>query len=374
MSIPFEYGEIVHQLQFVNREVDKKRLQQNLVGGINTMLISPRRWGKSSLVKQVAHENKNKKVKFCFIDLFNMADEQEFYENLAKEVIKCSNSKLDEWLKTIQGFFKTIQPKISFGLDPMNDFKLTFTGKNIQSDYQEILDLAENIAKQKKIKIIVCIDEFQNLSKFSDPLLFQQKLRASWQHHKHVSYCLYGSKRHMMMDIFQNKSMPFYKFGDVFFLQKISTNHWKNYIIRQFESTKKAISEELAEKIAITVQNHSYYVQQFAHLVWVRTNKKVTDEILEDALNDLLNQNALLYNREMEDLSKYQINFLKALANKEKSFHSSEIIQEYRLGTSSNVTRIKDALEKKEIIDIQSKKVTFLDPAFELWFKRLFKI
>ena len=93
--------------------------------------------------------------------------------------------------------------------------------KEVKKGQDEILDLAENICKNKKIKVVVCIDEFQNIAFFDEPLAFQKKLRAHWQHHKQTSYCLYGSKRHLLMDIFSSQSMPFYKFGDVIFLEKI---------------------------------------------------------------------------------------------------------------------------------------------------------
>jgi len=368
MTLPFEYGEIVGKTQFINRDKDRKRLAQNLTGGLNTMLISPRRWGKSSLVKQVALESESDQVKYCFIDLFHIRDEEEFYNVLAKKVIETSSNKMEEWLKTAGVFLKKLNPKISLGIDPVNNFEIGFEYAKIKENYTEVLDLAENVAKEKNIRIVVCIDEFQSLSRFKDPLLFQQRLRASWQHHKHVSYCLYGSKKHMMIDIFQNKSMPFYKFGDIVFLQKIDTNHWVNFIIKQFKSTKKEISKPLATTIVETVKNHSYYVQQLAHLVWVRTEQKATKLTLNDAINDLLNQSSILFNREIEGLSNPQINFLIALANGQTKFHSGKIISKFKLGSSSNVSRIKEALEKKEIIDTLVPKLEFLDPVFELWF------
>lgn len=86
----------------------------------------------------------------------------------------------------------------------------------------EILDLPERLSKEKNIRFVICLDEFQNISFFDNPLGLQKKFRSRWQHHQLASYCLYGSKRHMMMEIFENSSRPFYKFGDVFFLEKIA--------------------------------------------------------------------------------------------------------------------------------------------------------
>ncbi len=368
MKLPFEYGELVKQANFVNRKEERKRLSQNLKGGLNTMLISPRRWGKSSLVKQVALDTENKKTIFCFIDLYQIKDESEFYKVLSKEVIKSTSSKMEEWINLSKSFLSKLSPKFSFGADPLNDFEISFSNEQLDINYQDILDLPNKIAEAKNIRIIICVDEFQNLSRFNDPLLFQQRLRASWQHHKHVSYCLYGSKKHMMIDIFQNKSMPFYNFGDIMFLEKIKTPHWIDFICKQFESTQKKISPTLAEQIVKTVKNQSYYVQQLAHLVWVRTIKTASNETLNLGISDLIRQSDMFFAREIEHLSNTQINFLTALSKGVQNFHSKITLETYKLGSSSNVSRVKGALEKKEIIDTLTPEVQFLDPLFELWF------
>ena len=369
MKLLFKYGELVNTRLFVNRTEERKRLTENLKGGLSTMLISSRRWGKSSLVRQVATDVEDENICFCFIDLFHIKDEEEFYQVLAKEIIKTTSSKMEEWINISKDFLQKVKPKISLGIDPLNDFEISFDTQQVETNYREILDLAEKIAQQKKIRIVICIDEFQNLSRFNDPLLFQQRLRASWQHHSNVSYCLYGSKKHMMLDIFENKNMPFYKFGDVMFLEKISTEHWVKFIQKQFKASKKEINKELATAIVDAVKNHSYYVQQLAHLVWIRTDKKVTKSLFDLAVNDLLAQNSILFNREIEHLSNTQISFLEALVNGEEKFHSSKIIAKYKLGSSSNVTQIKDALEKKEIIDTLLPKLDLIDPVFDLWLK-----
>lgn len=163
--------------------------------------------------------------------------------------------------------------------------------------------------------------------------------------------------------------MPFYKFGENIHLTKISVRDWVSFISHQFENTGKSISEALAERIALTVKCHSYYVQQLAHLVWQRTVVSVNETVFSSALDDLLSQNDMLYQRETELLSETQLNFMKALASGiETSFSNSDIIQKYRLGSSANVNKIKKALIEKEIIELQGKTASFLDPAYELWF------
>ena len=126
----------------------------------------------------------------------------------------------------------------------------------------------------------------------------------------------------------------------------------------------------MANLIAAMVQDHSYYVQQLSHLVWIAAPKTVTKEIVMAAIDDLLAQNAILYTRDTENLSNIQFNFLKALAEGvHKGLSSKEVVHKYQLGTSANVLKIKKVLIKKELIDDQ-QGIYFLDPVYELWFKK----
>lgn len=98
---------------------------------------------------------------------------------------------------------------------------LVFVWKAMLSPTEEVLKLPEVIAQSKGYRIVVCVDEFQQIGDFPDSLTFQKKLRGIWQLQSHVSYCLYGGKKHMMEQMFQNQSYPFYRFGDFFYLNKI---------------------------------------------------------------------------------------------------------------------------------------------------------
>ena len=258
------------------------------------------------------------------------------------------------------------------GTDPANDFEINFDMDSIKKSYEEILDLPERIAEKKGIQVVVCIDEFQNLGSFEEPLLFQKRLRSAWQHHRNVTYILYGSKRHMLMELFESRSMPFFKFGDVMYLQKISREHLVDYICRSFERTGVRISGEIAGKIADSVKCHPYYCQQLAHLVWVAADTEADETIFEEAVDELMEQNSILYHREVEALSPMQLRLLEAVARGAERLTTAQAINEYNLASSSNVVRVKKSLEKKEIVDILQGKIEFIDPAFELWFKRFY--
>jgi len=269
-------------------------------------------------------------------------------------------------------FLSHLLPKINFSPDSQAEISFGVEWETLQKSPDEILNLPETIAKAKKIGVIVCIDEFQSIGDFPESLAFQRKLRSHWQHHHNVAYCLYGSKRSMLLDIFSNSAMPFYKFGDMMFLQKISNQNWGKFIEKRFEDTNKEISIEQAEYLAKLVDNHSYYVQQLAQQAWLRTERACSREIIDEALQSIKNQLSLLFVGQVETLTSKQINFLKAVVDGETAFSSQGNLKKYRLGSSANVKKIKTTLISREIIDVTPQNVDILDPIFKLWLKEDF--
>ena len=374
MKTPFTFGKLVLETDFTNRLTETKRLTSNFNSSVNTILISPRRWGKSSLVAKAANKTqaKSKKIVFCMIDLNNIRSEEQFYKLLATKVLQQSSSKIDSILENAKIFLGRFIPNISFSPNPETDLKLSLDWNEVIKEPDDILDLAEKIAVKTKKKIIICIDEFQNISEFDYPVDFQKKLRAHWQLHQNVTYCLYGSKRHMLMEVFSSPSMPFYKFGDIIFLEKINEKDWIEFIVKRFHETGKHIEAESAAIIANSCENHPYYVQQLAQQVWLRSSKNCKLEVIQEAFEDLIMQLSMLFQMLTDDLNMKQISFLNALTNKEKQVTSQSVLKKYKLGTSANVIKIKRALHDREIIDIVGRKIEFMDPLYKYWLKNYY--
>ena len=259
---PFIFGVATSGDNFTDREKETAHLLQNFRHGVNTVIVSPRRWGKTSLVLKVCELAKSDKLKIVYLDIFACRSDSDFYNAFAAAVIKQTSTKLEEWLENVKSFFSRISPKISMGTDPMTDFSISFDLNPKSNDVDEILQLPEKIALKKGCNIVVCMDEFQQIAEFNDSTTFQKRLRTVWQLQKQVSYCLFGSKKHLMNELFEKQSLPFYKFGDAIYLQKIGTPYWVDYICSRFKTTGKNISRELAEKICLMVENHSSYEQQ----------------------------------------------------------------------------------------------------------------
>lgn len=371
---PFIFGVATAGDNFTDREKETERLLLNFQNGVNTVLISPRRWGKTSLVQKACRLAQSDRLKVVYLDIFACRSEADFYKAFASSVLKQTSSKLDDWLESTRLFLSRITPRISIGSDPMTDFSISLDMAPKANDIDEILQLPEKIAQKKGCDIVICIDEFQQISEFKDSKTFQKRLRTVWQLQKSVSYCLFGSKKHLMNELFEKKSCPFYKFGDTLNLTKIGTADWIDYICGRFEATGKHISRDLAEKICLRVDNHSSYVQQLAWLVWIHTEKAGTEQDFEAACQDIIDQNTPLFEKQTESLTTYQINFLRAVLDGVHSeFTSQETIRKYQLGSSANVSTVKRALIKKELIETEKNRVVIPDPVMETWLRKEFK-
>ncbi len=371
MGAPFVFGKLAESNNFTNRRNEINRLITNFESGINTTLISPRRWGKSSLVLKAAEEvtETNSQIKACFVDVFDSRSEEQFYQSFAKEVLKGTTGKLEEIGDYAKRFLSKMIPKISFSPDNMQDISLALDWQVLKQDPSEVLDLGEKIAKEKGIKLIICLDEFQGIADYKNSKAFQKRLRSHWQKHQSVSYCLYGSKRHMMMDIFTKQSMTFYKFGDLIFLEKIVKKDWIPFIQEQFANTRKKIGENEASLITDLVECHPYYVQQLAQLSWLRTKTSCKKTVIFEAHDSLMMQLSLLFQNMTSDLSITQLNFLKAFVSGETKLSSKAVLNKYEIGTSANISRIKKALANKELLDLFANEVTFTDPVYKAWLK-----
>lgn len=369
---PFVFGVRVEGNTFTDRKEETNRLKMNFLYGVNTILISPRRMGKTSLVEKVCSLVESDTLKIAKIDAFGCRSENDFINAFATAVVRATSSRWEEWMENAKTFLSRFIPKISIGQDPLTDFSIALEYNRANTVTEDILQLPETIAKQKGIKIVICIDEFQQIADFPDSITFQKKLRSVWQLQSNVSYCLYGSKKHMMEKMFQSQSHPFYRFGDLFYLDKISETDWVEYICDRFRMTGKEISRELASEICTVTDRYSSYVQQLAWLVWLRTDKHATKEDVEFGIDRMLDACEPLFIQQTESLSAYQMNFLRALANGiHTGFTRSEILDTYQLGTAANISRLKKALTEKDLIMMTApKKLEISDPILALWLKK----
>lgn len=375
MEKSFVYGIAVTDYNFTGRKEETRRLIANFEGGINSILISPRRWGKTSLVDHVQRQLKDSDIIIVQLDIFGCKTEYDFYNALAVAVLKQTASKVQLWMDEARDFLVRLTPKIGIPIDPVSEISVSLGITPETHSPEEILNMVEVIAKRKNRHVVVCIDEFQQVGEFENTKQVQARLRSAWQHHHYTSYCLYGSKRHMMSKIFLNRSMPFYQFGDLLWLQKLPVSDWMDYIISHFEATGRHISEQMVIRICEAVDSYPSYVQHLSSILLnhLPQGGTVTEDMMPSAVSELISTNEALYMQQIEPLSGYQMNLLKAIVSGIHSgYNEKRVRSQFDLGSPSNMVRLRSALIERDLIYSEMRQLYITDPVFALWFRKRF--
>ena len=364
----FIFGKPVKDNSFTDREAETARLSANFSEGINTFLISPRRWGKTSLVKRVVAQSENDKLLFVFADVFKAKTASDFCSILANAILKQTSTALDDLVDGVKSLISRFNVGISLSPDVMNPLNLEFGMSDDRQAIEDILSLPAKIARKRGKRVIVCIDEFQQIVQFEDSLTFQKLLRTVWQHQEDVTYCLFGSRKHMMEGLFDDESKPFYKFADIVYLKRIPLSYWLDFISNKFASRGKFISDNQIERICTTVDFHSSYVQQLCWYVFLLSGEIVKDADVDAGIEELIAQNRALFESRTENLTPVQMRFITAVASGiSDGFSSAAVIGKYKLGSSALSVATRKSLLDKGLLDMEDGKTKLSDPVMGLW-------
>lgn len=367
----FLYGVSVDGDNFTDRTKETQRLKMNFENGLNVILISPRRMGKTSLVKHVAQLVDKEIVQPVYVDIYDCRSEYDFYNKFAEAIMTQTASKVEIMMDNIRRFLARLSPKISMSPDSLTDYSISLGITPKEYSPEEVLALPEQMAKQIGKHIVVCIDEFQQVAEWPDSLQAQKRMRGVWQHHQQASYCLFGSRQHMMNQLFQSRRMPFYQFGEPNYLQAISTEDWIPFIQSKFEKKGLYIDERFVRQICDTVGNQSSYVQQLSWNVMLNTEQEVSEQTVGQGINDLLMQCTPLFMEQTGNLTTYQMNLLRAIVDGQHTqWTSQEVLTKYNLGTKSNVTKMQKVMIERDFIVSTEQGLFLSDPVMGLWFKR----
>lgn len=372
MKKPFVFGKAVSDSNFIGREEESERLRQNFSYGVNTILMSPRRWGKTSIVHRIGDEVKSGKLLVVYMDIFSCRDEYDFYNKFAEQILIQTESRFEKWKELASDFIARLSPKINYSIDGgVNEYSVSLGITSKSHKPEEVLQLPQIIAQKKNCDIVVCIDEFQQVGEFPNSLAVQKRMRGVWQLQENVSYCLYGSKKHMMEAIFLKKTYPFYKFGEIIPLKLIPIEKWIPYIRNGFEMGNKQIINEYITQICESTEYNPSYVQQYSWILFTNTKNAVDESSLKQSLQDLIDENSPLFMHQTESLTTFQLNFIRAILNGiHTNFGSAEIREQYHLGSYSNINRIKKSLIDKELIDDSTGEIHISDPVLRMWLEQ----
>lgn len=354
---PFKFGTVVDGLYFTNREKESARIKDIIDSPNHLILISPRRFGKTSLVKKVINSEKRKNI---FIDLQLTNSAEDFAAIFLKEIYSIFPF---EKIRDLIRNFKVI-PSIS--LNPINNsvevsFQADTEAKPILKD---VFNLAEQLSNPSQ-RLIVVLDEFQDMHRIGKGL--DRILRAIIQNHKNINYIFMGSQESMMKEIFERKESAFYHFGHLMYLDKIEQKHFCSFIAERLRDTC-IDPETIATEIVGFTQGHPYYSQQLAYLTWNLAIQGVDEKcVVSQAITEMVQLHDLDYERLWLTLNKTDKKILVGISIKEIQPLSIKGAADLKISSASTIFSALKRLMKIGYI-YKSKNIYEIDdPFFKQW-------
>jgi len=350
---PFKFGTIVKGHDFCGREKEIEDLISDIESKTNITIISPRRYGKSSLILNVFDRLEG--INTIYIDLMGITNANDFLDIYVRAFLE----KLGG-IRKITSSFRKLFPniedmQINFGAFGVN-FKVSPTIRNIE----EVISLPEKLEG----KVVVALDEFQEITNIKEIDLLAL-FRKKAQMFENTTFIFSGSRRHIMNDIFSNLEKPFYRFSKIYNLGPLNKTDVVGFISQKFNSTDISIEKEIAEKIYDISNGHPYYIQYLSHSLWNLVNKKgkCKMEDLEEAIKQVLLSEKPMFETLWDSLTANQKMVLKSVAF-EVSPYDLEI-------SAGSVKSALDKLRKIDVIEKVDKRYKIIDPFFARWLKNL---
>lgn len=368
MQNPFQYGKVVSDPFFTDRDEELARLLEDAKNRHNVVLHSPRRYGKTSLLMKLSRHLIAEGYKVIYLDFYRVSSREDFIELYSREIMAQYSPRWKSTLKKISALLKGIRPGFSF--DPLGNTSISITyeaGANIHESLESVINLPEKL--DEKAKWLIIFDEFQEISKLNGDR-FDDVLRSEIQHHKRCSYIFSGSRYHLLLDLFNKPGKAFYRFGKVMQLPKIPARYMHQFLLERFSSTGIKLDDELANMIIEKVENIPNYVQYLAGEIWnlsYLSNEEPSMATLDRALNNIIDGLNDYFLKLWEELSPSQKKVLLGLLVHDPNPYSQEFQSSNKLGAISTTQRALEKLIKTELICKEGSKFLFTDPLFKLF-------
>jgi hypothetical protein len=373
MSNPFKYGTVVSGKDFADRQKELKELSAKLKDPVRIFLLAPRRYGKTSLIENVLNVLQKEHILIAYVDLYWAGSARDFLELYASKVIQGSQSIARRAASFVKNFLPRLRPKLGFDPTGNPELSLEISEHGSPESVEEILNLPERIAKSEGKRFAVVFDEFQEIMKLDSGIL-ERQIRASIQHHTHVSYLFAGSKTHMLIDMVSDETRPFYQMGTLMTLNKIPEADFSSFVQNKFTESGKKISQAALKKILFECDNIPHYVQLLSFNLWdhFQAVTTISEPHVEKALLMTLRSQEPAYLTLWEGLTIHQQKTIKATAQlKGRLLTAKDSIHQFNLESSSNVSKSLSALRSKGILRREKESYVFEDVFFGRWVEKI---
>ncbi len=350
MTNPFKFGTLVDGEFFTDRVNEQDEIRKMLASENHLVLISPRRFGKSSLVAKAVKASGRPSIS---LNMQNMLSIEDFASKILRELFRQYPLERIKHLMTHFRIVPTVSTNpVTNGIDVT--FQPVTNGVVLLEDAMALL---EKVSTENK-KLIVVFDEFQEIMSISKGL--DKQLRSIMQEQQHLNYILLGSQESMMTDIFERKKSPFYHFGKVMHLNKIPYEDFRSYVAERLPLKKGKSQDSIVDEILSFTSLHPYYTQLLSAQVWeMMTYDKFFDGVVSEAVTAIVQTHDLDFERLWLNFNRTDRFIMQTLSS------SKNPLQNRQMATSTTFSAIKRLMKAGYVIRVEDYEIE--DPFFKAW-------
>ncbi len=370
MKNPFAYSNYVTGESFCNRTKELSELLRYIKGSQNVLLYSHRRYGKSSLIRQVFREikGKNLNVGTMHVELYGTISEKDFITK-SFQGLNQLESNFEKLLKSVSNALKSI--KLNLSIDSATggtSVSPSFEAVDEKTVLEELMNILSKYSQKRRL--VIAFDEFQEVAGYTEEG-FEKRLRSFIQQHSNICYIFSGSQQHLITEMFNSNKRAFYKLAESFPLEKIETKYYIPWVKNLFSQKNVHLPVEQIEEIVARFENHPMYIQNFLFHLWEEPGKKgFSPEIINKVENTIIEKRSLEHTVLWETLSINQKKTLKLiLLNNGYNLFNAGSLKSVNLKTGSLVTKALSSLKKKEII-VKNGNYQIQDIVFKKWLQK----
>jgi uncharacterized protein len=370
ISNPFILSGYISKEYFCDRERETAKIVDAIQNNRNITLFSQRRVGKTSLIHHVFNTLKlDKNNKCIYLDILASTSLNEFINVFGNSVINTIESKPEKFFKKVKDLFSNLRPVISIdSLTGSPSFQLTIDSKH---EAEKSIEGIFNYLKSQKKRIVIAIDEFQQVAQYPEKNV-EALLRTNIQKLTNTVFLFSGSKKHLLLSIFEDKNRPFYKSTQLIELDKIEKQVYSDFIINHFSKSDKKISKQQCDQVLEWTNIQTFYVQYICNRIFGKNIKQISESMINETLIEILKEQEITFINYRNLLTDYQWKIIRAIAaeGQVKSVLSKNFITKHKLNTPSSVKTAVDSLIAKEILVNDNSGYYVQDILFQRWLER----
>ncbi len=373
---PFQYGAIVSGGAFGDRDAEARALLDDMRSGQNVVIVSPRRYGKTSLVARVTEQARAEEILVGYVDLFATPTPEALAEHLATTLLRDVLGPLEGTLERLRHWFARLprQPAMSFSSDGTVSVTLAAAPRDpsIHRVLEELLGVAGRVARERDRRVVLVLDEFQEIVEIAPAL--PGLLRSVFQRQAEVCHVFLGSHRHVMQQMFaDDRAQPLYRSGRVMQLGPIPPDAFAAFIERRFAETGGSIDEAAVRVLLERTECLPYETQEVASYAWASSaarGRPCDVACVEEAWAQGVRANGARCAQVWDVLSTGQKQVLAAVAEEGEAVYSEGYRRRHGLRSASSVQGAIARLLRLDLIAEEGGVLRVPDVFLRSWVRR----